>query len=287
MIAPVTGGQNMIITFKMPMLSSTVTAQTLRDLVDVVSIKPDGTPWTPQGVHNLHRSMCKMLADAVSRNGGPVTYAEFLAAETITAYCDGTTARARDVGDRAIAADDHCQTVGSGSIPNIAKVCIKILQYIDAGVDVSALEVLVAHAEAEGKERARVRNASTPSFAVFHDAAAKHGPALEEADVPLHEVSVLTYLLLQVVVAPTRERMLLYARACNTEDFEPDVDHSATVLDTMKAEHPTHASTIALATVLFTDGEPTELVLGVQGCTDARKNNFFQVVIMGHGDAQQ
>ena len=73
------------------MLSSAVAAQTLRDLVDVVSIKPDGTPWTPQGVHNLHRSMCKMLADAVSRNAGSVSFAELLTAETIAAYCDGAT----------------------------------------------------------------------------------------------------------------------------------------------------------------------------------------------------
>jgi len=259
----------------MTMLTSTVAAQALQDLVDVVSVKPDGTKWTPQGVHNLRRSMCKMLADAASHNGGPVNFLEFLTPETITAYCDGTTARPRDVGDRAIAADDHCQTVGSGSIPNIAKVSIRILQHIDSAVDVSALEVLIAQAEAAGSERARVRNASTPSFAVFHDAAARHGSALEEADVPLHEVSVLTYLLLQVVVAPTRERMLLYARACNTEDFDPVVDHGAAVLDAMKADNGTHASTMCLATALFTDGEPTELVLGVHGCTDARKNNFY------------
>ena len=104
-----------------------------------------------------------------------MSLAELLTAETIAAYCDGATARPRDVGDRAIAADSHCQTVGIGSISNIAKLSIKILQHIDPAVDVSALEVLVAHAEAEGKERARVRNASTPSFAVFHDAAARHG----------------------------------------------------------------------------------------------------------------
>ena len=181
----------------------------------------------------------------------------------------------RDVGDRAITTDNHCQTVGSGSIPNLAKLSIRILHHIDPAVDVSALEVLVAQAEAAGSERARVRNATTPSFTVFHDAAAKHGPALLEADVTLHEATVLMYLLLQIVVAPTRERMLLYARACDTWDFDPRFAHSAAILDAMKADHPTHASTVALATVLFADGQPTELVLGVYGCTDARKNNFF------------
>ena len=262
------------------MLNTAVTNQALQDLVDIVCVKPDGTPWTAQGVQNLRRSMCRMLADTIGRHTVPL-YGQFLTPETITAYCDGTTARPRDVGDRVIAADDHCQTVGNGSIPNLAKLSIKILQHIDPAADVSALEVLIAQAEAAGKERARVRNATTPSFAVFHDAAAKHGPEVLECTCKdLNTLSALTYLLLQVVVAPTRERMLLYARACSTDDFDPDVDHSAAVLDTMKAEHPTHASTIALATVLFADGEPTELVLGVHGCTDARKNNFYHRICL-------
>ena len=261
--------------------NTTVTTQPLQDLVDVVCVKPDGTPWTPQGVHNLRRSLSKMLTDAVSHNGGPVTYAQFLTAETITTYCDGTTPRPRDVGDRAIAADNHCQTIGAASIPNIAKVSIRILHHIDKTADTSALEALIAQAEAAASERARVRNAATPSFSVFHDAAAKHGPELLECTCKdLSTLSVLTYLLLQVVVAPTRERMLLYARACDDEDFEPDVDHGTAVLDTMKADHPTHASTIALATVLFKDGEPTDLVLGVHGCTDARKNNFYHRICL-------
>ena len=294
MIAPLVACQNTRSHSRM--LNTIVTAQALQDLVDVVCVKPDGTPWTAQGVQNLRRSMCRMLADTIGLGRGgrglpaaviartviaQVTYGQFLTPETIRDYCDGTTARPRDVGDRAIAADSHCQTVGNGSIPNLAKLSIKILQHIDPAADVSALEALVAQAEAAGSERARVRAATTPSFTVFHNAAAKHGPEVLECTCKdLNTLSALTYLLLQVVVAPTRERMLLYARACSTDDFDPDVDHSAAVLDTMKAEHPTHASTIALATVLFTDGEPTELVLGVHGCTDARKNNFYHRICL-------
>ena len=68
----------------MTMLNTTVTTQPLQDLVDVVCVKPDGTKWTAQGVHNLCRSMCKMFADAVWSNGGvSLTYAEFLTPETI------------------------------------------------------------------------------------------------------------------------------------------------------------------------------------------------------------
>eukprot|EP01043_Picozoa_sp_COSAG02_P106606 COSAG02_NODE_42600_length_383_cov_0.721831_1_plen_127_part_11 len=64
-------------------------------------------------------------------------------------------------------------------------------------------------------------------------------------------------------------------RAADSTDFDPADAHSRAVLDALCAEHPRHADSMTLCTVLFTGGEPTTMVLGVHGCTDPRKSEYF------------
>ena len=84
-------------------------------------------------------------------------------------------------------------------------------------------------------------------------------------------------MLLLTAVCPGRERMLLYVRAADGDSFT-DEDHGRDVLEALCTEHPKHADSMTLATVLFTACEPTTLVVGVHGCSDPRKNEFYHEV---------
>ena len=98
-------------------------------------------------------------------------------------------------------------------------------------------------------------------------------------------------------MCPGRERMLLYTRACDSDSFKPEEDHSRAVMEAVRAEHNVDCSTATLSTVLFTDGEPTQLVIGVWTGRSphlrTRKNDFYHtidltttvlpVAIHGHG----
>ena len=153
------------------------------------------------------------------------------------------------------------------------------MKCMDAGADTGALDTLIAHAEASNKERAQVANGSTPSYSLFHDAALQLAQCLDtDGDVPLTTVSKCVYMLLLTAVCPGRERMLLYVRATDSDLFKANEDHTRDVLEALCAEHPKHADSMTLATVLFTAGEPTTLVVGVHGCSDPRKNEFYHEV---------
>ena len=49
-------------------------------------------------------------------------------------------------------------------------------------------------------------------------------------------------------------------------------------MDALRAEHNVDCSTATLSTVLFTDGEPTQLGIGVHGCNNHRKNEFYHTI---------
>ena len=107
-------------------------------------------------------------------------------------------------------------------------------------------------------------NADIPPYNTIHTKAATcamHAFPTFPTNANLTVISKVTCMLMQVCVCPGRERMLRCLRACDSDNFKPEEDHSRDVLDAFRAEHECDAA--SLSTVLFTNGEPTQLVIGV------------------------
>lgn len=208
-----------------------------------------------------------MHAAAALSSDGPITLARLLSAGTIAAYCDGTTVRDRGTDS------------SFGSAVGLAELCVQIARHIDPAADTRALDGMIAHADAASAERAAASNAAAPPFSAFLAAANAAWSAVMRADATLESVSIGTFTLLQVAVAPTRERMLLYTRAADEAAFDVAAAHSVDALAALKAAHPAHMTVMTLATVLFRDGEPVCLVMGVWPDNKKRsKNEWFEDV---------
>ena len=237
-------------------LDMTATKQIVRDLADVVAVKPDGTRWKACSIKQLQLSCAGLLTSAIE-------------------YYEGADVTLRDILDANLIQ----AVVNTASVPPLAKHVRRMLLHLDADADTGALDTLIAHADASNKERAQVANGNTPSYSLFHDAALQLAQCLDtDGDVPLTTLSKTVYMLLLTAVCPGRERMFLYLRAADSGSFNADEDHTRDVLEALCAEHPKHADSMTLATVLFTAGEPTTLIVGVHGCSDPRKNEYYHEV---------
>ena len=98
---------------------------------------------------------------------------------------------------------------------------MRMLRHIDPDADMSNIETLKSHAQAEIAERTAVANADIPLYSDIHTQTAKQAMHLFAANTNLTDVSKLSCLLLQVATCPGRERMLLYTRACDSDSFKP------------------------------------------------------------------
>eukprot|EP01044_Picomonas_judraskeda_P021524 COSAG03_NODE_5091_length_1342_cov_1.406275_1_plen_279_part_01 len=239
-------------------LETVATDDLVHDLADVVAVKPDGTRWKACSIKTLQRSCASLLSTAIEHNDG------------------------EDVILRVLLTADSVQaTVNTASVPPLAKHVVRMLKHLDADADTGALDTLIAHAESENKERAQVANSNTPSYTLFRNAAMQLGQCLNTDGADWYTLTTLSksvYMLLLTAVCPGRERMLLYVRATDSDSFKAEEDHGRGVLEALCAEHPKHADSMTLATVLFTGGEPTTLIVGVHGCSDPRKNEFYHEV---------
>ena len=255
-------------------LDTAATAELVRDLADLVCTKPDGTRWKSVSVTQMKNTCVRFCAEMARRAGGDLTLGELLTAGMVEAYCDGETENRRNVGNREIAAEDHRRTVGVGSIPPLARHVMKMLKHLDPDASTTDIDVLIAHAEEQCKSKAAAANAQVPQYAALLDAAAHLGQCVGTAGASTKEISRAVYLLSMVAACPAREKMFLYMRAADSTGFDPEEAHSRVVLDALCAEHPRHADSMTLCTVLFAAGEPTTMVLGVHDCSDPRKNEF-------------
>ena len=265
---PTTNPQPMSVT-----LGTVATEQIVCDLVDASAVNANGTRWNAtSSIPQLQISASKLLAETVRRNDDqPVTLGTVLCADALAAYTDGNTVNTR-------ATDGYQQAVTIASLPPLADIVIRMLRHIDPDAETSNIETLKAHAQAENADRTAAANADIPLYSTIHTQTAKHAMHLFAANTNLTDVSKLTCLAMQVGVCPGRERMLLYTRACDSDSFNPEEDHSREVMEALRAEHNVDCSTATLSTVLFTDGEPTQLVIGVHGCTNHRKNEFYHTI---------
>ena len=92
------------------------------------------------------------------------------------------------------------------------------------------LEELKTQAEHRARERSAQRNAECPVFSVF--TGAKTVSAWAEAmpaDATLATVSQCTWMLMQISVCPSRERMLQGLRCCEAAAFDAEVSHATRV----------------------------------------------------------
>jgi hypothetical protein len=256
-------------------LDTAATAELVRDLADLVCTKPDGTRWKSVSVTQMKNTCVRFCAEMARRAGGDLTLGELLTAGMVEAYCDGETENRRNVGNREIAAEDHRRTVGVGSIPPLARHVMKMLKHLDPDASTADIDVLIAHAEEQCKTLAAAANAQVPPYAALLDAAAHLGQCVGTAGASTKEISRAVYLLSMVAACPAREKMFLYMRAADSTGFDPKDAHSRAVLGALCTEHPRHADSMTLCTVLFTEGEPSTMVLGVHGCSDPRKSEYF------------
>ena len=120
-------------------------------------------------------------------------------------------------GARSNAANENYQqTIGQGSISLMTNIAKRILRHIDSNVDVSTLETLAAHAEAESAQRRGEKNANTPWFNEFVAPVEEYATKiLEDKHADVDMLSKVTYVLLQTTAVPGRERMLLSLQADN------------------------------------------------------------------------
>ena len=257
-------------------LDTTATTALVRELADAACAKPGGSRWKNVSIVQMTNTCARFHEEMVRRNeGGELTLGQLLKADMVAAYCDGDTENRRHVGVREIAAEDHRRTVGVASIPPLARHVQRMLERIDPAASTADLDYLIGHAEEQCKMTAAAANARVPSYSTFLEAAARIGECVGAAGVSARELSRAVYMLTMVAACPGREKMLLYMRASDSDGFDPAEAHSRAVLDALCAEHPHHADSMTLATVLFTGGEPTAIVLGVHGCSDPRKNEFY------------
>ena len=170
----------------------------MRDLVDASAVNVNGTRWNAtSSIPQLKTSVSKLLAETVRRNDDqPVTLGTVLCADALAAYTDGNTVNTR-------ATDGYQQPVTIASLPPLADIVIRMLRHIDPVADMSNIETLKAHAEAENAERTAAANADIPRYNDIHTKTTKHAMHLFAANTNLTDVSKLTCLLLQVTTCPT------------------------------------------------------------------------------------
>ena len=97
----------------------------------------------------------------------PVTLGAVLCADALAAYTDGNTVNTR-------ATDGYQQPVTLASLPPLADIVMRMLRHIDPDADMSNIETLKAHAQAEIAERTAAANADIPLYNDIHTKTAKH-----------------------------------------------------------------------------------------------------------------
>ena len=179
-------------------LTTTVLDNDLLALCERLLVREDGEPWAGDAAKLRSTQLQKLRAYLQTEELEP-SYDHLLCAASIQAYCD----------DAETAASD-------GSIASMADTAIRLLRSLDPeDEEMARLEELKLQAEHRARERSAHRNAACPIYSVF--TGAKTVPAWTEAmavDATLTQVSQCTWMLLQVAVCPSRERMLQGLRYC-------------------------------------------------------------------------
>ena len=210
-------------------------------------VRENGEPWAGDAA-KLRSAQLQKLRKYLETEESQPTYEHVLCAASIQAYCD----------DGETAASD-------GSISSMADTAIRLLRSLDSeNQELPRLEELKTQAEHRARERSAQRNAECPIFSVF--TGAKSVPAWTEAmpvDATLTTVSQCTWMLLQITVCPSRERMLQGLRCCDTASFDAKVSHAARV----DGEPP--------ATLVCEKHVPKQLVLGLYP-SDGQRSNRHQ-----------
>jgi hypothetical protein len=214
-------------------------------------VRENGEPWAGDAA-KLRSAQLQKLRKYLETEELQPTYEHVLCAASIQAYCD----------DGETAASD-------GSISSMADTAIRLLRSLDSeNQELPRLEELKTQAEHRARERSAQRNAECPIFGVF--TGAKSVPAWTEAmpvDATLTTVSQCTWMLLQIGVCPSRERMLQGLRCCDTASFDAKVSHAARV----DGEPP--------ATLVCENYVPKTLVLGLHPSGGPRSKNAFYATV--------
>lgn len=232
-------------------LSTVVTDADLLALCDHLLVRENGEPWAGDAAKLRSTQLQKLRAYLETEELQP-TFEHVLCAASIQAYCD----------DGETAASD-------GSISSMADTAIRLLRFLDPeDEEMGRLEELKLQAEHRARERSAHRNAACPIYSVF--TGAKTVPAWTEAmadDATLTQVSQCTWMLMQVAVCPSRERMLQGLRYCDTASFDAKVSHAART----DGEPP--------ATLVCEKHVPKKLVLGLHPSVGQRSKNGFYATV--------
>ena len=137
------------------------------------------------------------------------------------------------------------RAVNKASLPPLADIVILVLKHIAPDVNTSDIETLKAQAMAEIAESNAAVNADIPPYNTIHTKATTHAMHVFSANANLTDISKVTCMLMQVCVCPGRERMLRCLRACDSDNFKPEEDHSRDVLEAFRAEHECDAACLS------------------------------------------
>jgi hypothetical protein len=232
-------------------LTTTVLDKHLLALCERLLVREDGEPWAGDAA-KLRSTQLQKLRAYLETEELQTTYEQLLCAASIQQYCD----------DAETAASD-------GSIASMADTAIRLLRSLDPeDEEMGRLEELKLQAEHRARERSAERNAECPIFSVF--TGAKTVPAWTEAmaaDATLTTVSQCTWMLMQIAVVPSRERMLQGLRYCDATAFDAKVSHAARV----DGEPP--------ATLVCENHVPKKLVLGLHPSGGQRSKNGFYATV--------
>jgi hypothetical protein len=220
-------------------------------LCEHLLVREDGEPWAGDAAKLRSTQLQKLRAYLQTEELEP-SYEHVLCAASIQQYC----------GDAETAASD-------GSIASMADTAIRLLRFLDPDdEEMGRLEELKTQAEHRARERSAHRNAACPLYNVF--TSAKTVPAWTEAmpaDATLTTVSQCTWMLLQIAVCPSRERMLQGLRYCDAATFDAKATHAARV----DGEPP--------ATLVCEGHVPKQLVLGLHPSVGQRSKNGFYATV--------
>jgi hypothetical protein len=235
----------------MTSLATPACDDSLRVLCGRVLVKENGDAWAGDAA-KLRSTQLQKLRTYLETDELQPTYEHVLCAASIQAYCD----------DGETAASD-------GSIASMADTAMRLLRSLDPGnAEFSRLEELKIQAEHRAHLRSAAANAACPKYSVF--TGAKTVPAWTEAmpaDATLTTVSECTWMLLQIAVVPSRQRMLQGLRYCDAAAFDPKVSHTARV----DGEPP--------ATLVCESHVPKTLVLGLHPSVGPHSKNGFYATV--------
>ena len=220
-------------------------------LCEHLLVHENGEPWARDAAKQRSAQLQKLRAYLQTEELEP-SYEHVLCAASIQQYCDDAETTAND-----------------GSIASMADTAIRLLRFLDPDdEEMGRLEELKLQAEHRARERSAERNAECPDFSAF--IGTKTVPAWTEAmaaDATLTQVSQCTWMLMQIAVCPSRERMLQGLRYCDTATFDAKVSHAARI----DGEPP--------ATLVCENHVPKKLVLGLHPSGGKRSKNGFYATV--------